>query len=331
MKVFSFSVLFFFLLRSVTGYSHTKRSGMFSCISLSSHKVLQSRGSQRKAEYKRIQLSRKHCTISVTGNQKRLLPSLMEEGKTLDLEFQANFAVFDSDPIVSDLRFIPLWCRKTSSCRYSRVPDMQSDLVQIFRNVISSKQLPLQLQRRPGPWLTPCYTFKQHQKEQNPWARLSGPVDSSPCPTGRPLLAHLGLKWVRLPPCLPSEPVNMPVKHRSKSFLLPTHNFKYFPPLLPAAMWTSDKSSWIWTVPLFRRVMQGRGRGRGACSQGAGRSDHATADKAPCSKIKFPSGYEKAQVAKDKHSKRSETEIRSINQHLILSRRHPGAFLGFPI
>lgn len=203
----------------------------------------------------------------------------MEEGKTLDLEFQANFAVFDSDPIVSDLCFISLWCRKTSSCRYSRVPDMQSDLVRIFRNIISSKQLPLQLQRRPGPRLTPCCTFKQHQKEQNPWACLSGrrrlrsPMESSPCPTGWPLLARLGLKWVPLPPCLPSEPMNMPMKHRSKSFLFPTLNFKCFPPLLPAAMWTSDKSSWIWTVSLSLKEW---------CKEEEGEEVHVLRELGPC-------------------------------------------------
>lgn len=39
---------------------------------------------------------------------------------------------------------------------------------------------------------------------------------------------------------------------------------------------------------------------------------------------------EKRKVAKDKHSKQ-EREIRSINQHLIVSRMHLGAALGFPI
>lgn len=67
---------------------------MFSCISPSSKKVLQSMGSQCKAKYKRIQISRRYCVISVTSNQKCLLLCLMKGGKTLDLEFQASFAIF---------------------------------------------------------------------------------------------------------------------------------------------------------------------------------------------------------------------------------------------
>ena len=66
---------------------------MFWCISLNSKKVLQSTGSQCKAEYKSIQISRRYCVISITGNQKCLLLYLMKGQKTLDLEFQANFAI----------------------------------------------------------------------------------------------------------------------------------------------------------------------------------------------------------------------------------------------
>lgn len=67
---------------------------MFSCIRLSSKSVPQSPGGQYKAKHKRILVSRHYCVISTTDNHKCLLLCLMKGGKTLDLEFQANFAIF---------------------------------------------------------------------------------------------------------------------------------------------------------------------------------------------------------------------------------------------
>lgn len=67
---------------------------MFSCISLISKSVPQSPGGQYKAKHKRILVSRHYCVISTTDNHKCLLLCLMKGGKTLDLEFQANFAIF---------------------------------------------------------------------------------------------------------------------------------------------------------------------------------------------------------------------------------------------
>lgn len=64
---------------------------------------------------------------------------------------------------------------------------MQSDLVRIFSNLISSQQLPLQLQRRPAP--------PPNRKEKNPRACLTGPrhprslLASPACSMGQPL-AH---------------------------------------------------------------------------------------------------------------------------------------------
>lgn len=62
---------------------------------------------------------------------------------------------------------------------------MLSDLVRIFSNLISSQKLPLQLQRRPAPRLTPCCTL--NRKEKNPQAQTPGPRHLRSCLTSPPL------------------------------------------------------------------------------------------------------------------------------------------------
>lgn len=148
---------------------------------------------------------------------------------------------------------------------------MQSDLVRIFRNLISSQQLPLQLQRRPGPWLTPCCTSKW---EQNPRACLTGPrhlwrpMTSSPCPTGWPLAHKPGAKRGSIPPSMPSEPAIMPMKDILKSQRSP-FSFVYttstaFPLYcqVPCELLIRAAGS---EMSLLRRETQGRGRGKGMC------------------------------------------------------------------
>lgn len=60
----------------------------------SQSQVLQSTSSQCKAEYRMIWILKLYCIISIPGNQNCLLLCLMKGGKTFDLEFQANLAIF---------------------------------------------------------------------------------------------------------------------------------------------------------------------------------------------------------------------------------------------
>lgn len=207
---------------------------MFSCISLSSKSVPQSPGGQYKAKHKRILVSRHYYVISTTDNHKCLLLCLMNGGKTLDLEFQANFAIFVFWP----RRLWPVFhftlMPKDFLMHYSQAPDMLSDLVRIFSNLISSQQLPLQLQRRPAPWLTPRCTL--NRKEKNPQAYLTGPrhlrscLASPLCPMGqRPAYVPWG-KRGSLPLPVPSQSAAMPIKCKSMSqrgsLLLPICSLK---------------------------------------------------------------------------------------------------------